>query len=165
MHDAAKHPGLTEAQPNRHAAKRDQSPQEQQDWVHLELHLAFRDERLLIARFVISLLQDLHTSLFPSRSGSVGRDVDAVLVACCVTIGHAENRPMNASKVAHVLGMPRMTAARRLGELTEAGAITRRGRDYFVSEERMKQLSLMELRRIATRLRKAADALDGTQAR
>ncbi|NEV79687.1 hypothetical protein DYI24_21880 [Rhodopseudomonas sp. BR0C11] len=131
----------------------------------MELHLAFRDERLLIARFVISLLQDLHTSLFPSRSGSVGRDVDVVLVACCVTIGHAENRPMNASKVAHVLGMPRMTAARRLGELTEAGAITRRGRDYFVSEERMKQLTLMELRRIATRLRKAADALDRTQAR
>lgn len=122
--------------------------------------LAFRDERLALARFVVALLQELHTSLFPARAGGVGRGADAVLVACCVTIGHAEGRPVNASDVAHMLGMPRMTAARRLAELTEAGAIVRRGRAYFVSEQRMQRVSVLDLRRVARLFAAAAKAID-----
>ena len=44
--------------------------------------------------------------------------------------------PMNATKIAHYVGLPRSTVVRKLKEFVRVGAITRHGNVYLLSEER-----------------------------
>lgn len=122
------------------------------------MHLAYRDERLFVARFVIGLNRELYRSLFPARADFAGR-LDALMVACAVTIGHAEGRPMGATKIAAYLELPRTTVLRRLAELIAAGAIARDGTRYVVSASRMEAVNTETFRRII-RLFKAVRAAD-----
>lgn len=126
------------------------------------MQLAYRDERLFVARFVIDLNRELYRGLVGTGDG-FARRLDMLMVACAVTIGHAEGRPMTATKVAAYLGLPRMTATRRLGELTKAGAIECRARRYYVSPARIRSADRTTHRRVIKLLRglRSASAIDG----
>lgn len=96
--------------------------------------LSYPTERLAIAHFMVAITRDLYRALHPTRAADYARHLDTLLVACAVTIGHIEARPMTVTKVAIFLGLPRSTAARRLAELTAAGAIVRRAAHYYVAD-------------------------------
>jgi biotin operon repressor len=122
--------------------------------------LAFRDERLFISKFMIGMARELHRSLFPTRAGRQAGHLDCILVACCVSVGHAEGRPMSSTKVAHLLGLPRTTVSRRLAELVAVGAVERHGFKYYVSAERQRRVDARQFARIGRILRDLADAID-----
>lgn len=122
------------------------------------MHLAYRDERLFVARFAIDLNRELYRTLFPTRAPGFAGGLDTLMVACCVTIGHAEGRPMSASKIAAFLGLSRMTTTRRLAELEMVGAIERRSRRYYVSEQRNADVNTETHRRVIRVLRLVRDA-------
>jgi hypothetical protein len=59
--------------------------------------------------------------------------LDGVFVLICVAIGHAENRPMNVSKLSHYIGMSRQTVLRRLNELISRSVVERTGMYYYIA--------------------------------
>jgi len=63
-------------------------------------------------------------------------DHSLLLIGSAIMVGHAENRPMNATKIAHYVGLPRSTVIRKLNEFLIAGVIDRHGNVYLLSEER-----------------------------
>ncbi|UFW91001.1 hypothetical protein BjapCC829_21660 [Bradyrhizobium barranii] len=65
-------------------------------------------------------------------------NVMGMFVGFCVFIGHAEGRPMNATKIAHYLDMPRTTVLRKLKELLAAKVIVQRGNFYLIAVGRQK---------------------------
>jgi CRP-like cAMP-binding protein len=91
-----------------------------------------RLERLALARAYISLTRVMVASVF----GKKAADHSLLLIGSAIMVGHAEDRPMNATKIAHYVGLPRSTVIRKLNEFLRSGVITRRGNVYLLSEER-----------------------------
>jgi DNA-binding IclR family transcriptional regulator len=65
-----------------------------------------------------------------------GSTIDGLFVSACVVMGHAENRPMTATKIAHYLRMPRTTVLRKLDELEKLNMIERRGTVFVIPAKR-----------------------------
>jgi hypothetical protein len=99
--------------------------------------IPYRLERNRIAHLVVELSRVLHASIYPELGERLAADVEAVLIAAAVAIGHTERRPMTASKIAHFLGMPRTTVLRKLAELDARGVVCRRGTRYFLTPARL----------------------------
>jgi CRP-like cAMP-binding protein len=95
-----------------------------------------RDERLVICRLLVSMTKELHASVYGDDC-NFGAHLEALFVGLAVLIGHGERKPMNATKVALYLGMPRPTVLRKLEEFIQLGIIVRRGNYYFISPTRM----------------------------
>ena len=91
-----------------------------------------RLERLALARAYIALTRVMVNSVF----GKKPVDHSLLLIGCAIMVGHAEGRPMNATKIAHYIGLPRMTVIRKLNEFLRSGVIARHGNVYLLSEER-----------------------------
>lgn len=105
--------------------------------------LEYLKERLSIARLLIDISKIYHAGLF-GEGANFAASIDAVFVMCCVVIGHAENRPMNATKISHYLNMARTTALRKLDDLEHRGSIVRKGTVYFVSPRQSHDLKHVE---------------------
>jgi hypothetical protein len=107
--------------------------------------LANKRERLAITRLYVELSHELRESVFRGKDGDA--DVGTLLlVGCAVVVGHAEGRPMNASKIAGYVALPRTTVLRKLNRLMELEAVARRGRNYFVAPQRAGTLPLDKAR-------------------
>jgi predicted transcriptional regulator len=91
-----------------------------------------RLERLALAKAYVALTQVMVDSVF----GKKPIDHSLLLIGSAIMVGHAENRPMNATKIAHYVGLPRSTVIRKLNEFLIAGVIDRHGNVYLLSEER-----------------------------
>jgi CRP-like cAMP-binding protein len=91
-----------------------------------------RLERLALAKAYISLNRIMSDSVF----GEEPADQSLLLIGCAIMVGHAENKPMNATKIAHYIAMPRSTVVRKLNEFLRAGVIARHGNLYLLSKER-----------------------------
>jgi predicted transcriptional regulator len=91
-----------------------------------------RLERLALATAYIALTRVMVDSVF----GDKPADHSLLLIGSAVMVGHAENRPMNATKIAQYVGLPRSTVIRKLNEFLRAGVIARHGHVYLLSEER-----------------------------
>jgi predicted transcriptional regulator len=91
-----------------------------------------RLERLALAKAYIALTRVMVDSVF----GNKPADHLLLLIGSAIMVGHAENRPMNATKIAHYVGLPRSTVIRRLNEFLRFGVIVRDGNVYLLSEER-----------------------------
>jgi predicted transcriptional regulator len=68
--------------------------------------------------------------------GQKRADHSLLLIGAAIMVGHAENKPMNATKIAHYVGLPRSTIVRKLKEFLDSGVITREGNAYLLSEAR-----------------------------
>jgi predicted transcriptional regulator len=91
-----------------------------------------RLERLALAKAYIALTRVMVDSVF----GKKPADHSLLLIGSAIMVGHAEKRPMNATKIAHYVGLPRSTVVRKLNEFLRAGVIARHGNLYLLSEER-----------------------------
>jgi len=100
--------------------------------MHGTYPIMHRLERLALARAYIALTRVMVDSVF----GKKPVDHSLLLIGCAIMVGHAENRPMNATKIAHYIGLPRSTVIRKLKEFLRAGVIARHGNVYLLSEKR-----------------------------
>ena len=91
-----------------------------------------RSERLALANAYIGLTRVMVDSVF----GKKPADHSLLLIGSAIMVGHAENKPMNATKIAHYIGLPRSTVIRKLNQFLKAGVIARHGNVYLLSIER-----------------------------
>jgi len=91
-----------------------------------------RSERLALANAYIALTRVMVDSVF----GKKPADHSLLLIGSSIMVGHAENRPMNATKISHYVGLPRSTVIRKLNELSRTGVVVRHGNVYLLSEAR-----------------------------
>jgi len=91
-----------------------------------------RFERLALAKAYIELTRVMVDSVF----GEDPADHSLLLIGSAIMVGHAENKPMNATKISHYVGLPRSTVIRKLNEFTRIGVVVRHGNFYLLSEER-----------------------------
>lgn len=91
-----------------------------------------RSERLALAKAYIELTRVMVESVF----GKKPADHSLLLIGSAIMVGHAENRPMNATKISHYVGLPRSTVIRKLNEFVRTGVVVRHGNVYLLSEER-----------------------------
>ena len=91
-----------------------------------------RLERLALAKAYIALTGVMVDSVF----GNKPANYSLLLIGSAIMVGHAENRPMNATKIANYVGLPRSTVIRKLNEFLRVGAVARQGNVYLLSEER-----------------------------
>jgi len=91
-----------------------------------------RSERLALAKAYIALTSVMVDSVF----GTAPADHSLLLIGSAIMVGHAENRPMNATKISHYVGLPRSTVVRKLNEFARTGVVARHGNVYLLSEER-----------------------------
>mgnify|MGYP005818558761 CR=1 FL=1 len=92
-----------------------------------------RPTGLNISYLLITLVKLMHEHIFPGSQGRLD-DVEAVLVACAVTIGHVENKLMTPHKIALFLGLPRTTVLRKLAILEQYEFVQRRDKNYDLSD-------------------------------
>lgn len=81
--------------------------------------------RLVLCRLGIELIK--RASQGYGGNDQFGANAGDVLILFGVFIGHAENRPMTAAKLAIYVGIPRSTVARRLRHLQAAGLVVIHG--------------------------------------
>ena len=91
-----------------------------------------RSERLALAKAYIALTRVMVDSVF----GKKPADHSLLLVGSAIMVGHAENKPMSATKIAQYIGLPRSTVIRKLDRFVKAGVIARHGNVYLMSKER-----------------------------
>jgi predicted transcriptional regulator len=91
-----------------------------------------RSERFALANAYIALTRVMVDSVF----GKKPADHSLLLIGSAIMVGHAEARPMNATKIAQYIGLPRSTVIRKLNQFLKAGVIARHGNVYLLSKER-----------------------------
>jgi CRP-like cAMP-binding protein len=96
-----------------------------------------RLERLALARAYIALTRVMVDSVF----GEKPADHSLLLIGSAIMVGHAENKPMSATKIAQYIGLPRSTVIRKLNEFQRAGVISRHGNVYLLSKQRAQNQS------------------------
>jgi hypothetical protein len=101
------------------------------------VELSRAKERALIGQLIVDLLRVAHTSRLRSTRGRakpyLAGEIENMLLGWAVLLGHAGGKPKNASEIGRYLGIPRVTAQRRLDDLEESGIIVRRGNRYHMS--------------------------------
>lgn len=104
----------------------------------MELYRA--KERAVIGQLVIDLLRAAHGGrirLVGNRSKSyLAAEIENMLLGWAVLLGHVNGKPKNASEIGRFLGIPRVTAQRKLDELARDGVIARRGSKYLMTESK-----------------------------
>jgi hypothetical protein len=91
--------------------------------MHGTYPLLHRLERLALAKAYLALTRVMADSVFGNKSA----DHSLLLIGAAIMVGHAENRPLNATKIAHYIGQPRSTVIRKLNEFLRLGVIARHG--------------------------------------
>lgn len=86
-------------------------------------------------------------SLAGFQDDRFGRRANDVLIIMAVHIGHHENKPMTAAKIAHYIGMARPTAIRRIELMVCEGVLryTEKRRVYLSEEMEQRAESIMPI--------------------
>jgi biotin operon repressor len=96
-----------------------------------QLHRA--EERALIAQLTIDLIKVLHRGRL--KRGRIAGEVEMLLMAGVVLIGHVKGAPRTASQISRSLGIPRATVQRKLAELQKRGVIaSHKGQYHFLTD-------------------------------
>lgn len=91
-------------------------------------------ERALIAQLIIDLVKAVHHSRIGAKRISAG-ELETLLLAGVVLIGHASGKPKNISEIGRYLGVPRATVQRKLEGLAKRGIVVRRGSKYHMAAD------------------------------
>jgi predicted transcriptional regulator len=91
-----------------------------------------RSERLALASAYIALTRVMADPVF----GKKPADHSLLLIGAAIMVGHAEDKPMNATKIAQYINLPRSTVIRKLNQFLKAGVIARHANVYLLSIER-----------------------------
>lgn len=73
------------------------------------------------ARLLLTLTKEVAAAVL--TEDGFGSHADEVMLCSAVWIGHAEDRPMTAAKIAEYIGMPRATVVRKLEQLKARGIL------------------------------------------
>jgi hypothetical protein len=116
-------------------------------------------QRLVLWRLVIDIMRTVHGAYAPV-SEPFGTRIETFFIAGCVAIGDLDGKPFSVAKIAAYMHVPRTTVIRRLDQLQSWGLIDRRGRHYYLNENKfnspMGMQSYQQVRRI---LREATEKL------
>lgn len=95
-------------------------------------------ERLLLAKLEIDLIKTIHKGRLGKRfHATIAGEVELLLIAAAVLIGHVQETPRNSSEVSRILGIPRVTVQRKLGILVKRGIVYRiASRRYCVTDRK-----------------------------
>ncbi len=93
-------------------------------------------ERALIGQLIIDLLKTANASWVRRRRRAGAKphlvgEIENMLLGWAVLLGHVSGKPRNASEIARYLGIPRVTAQRRLDGLEATGIIERRSNNRY----------------------------------
>lgn len=114
-------------------------------------------QRIETAKAMLDLLRMFSAGLVPpDRFGAQAGDL--VLFAGLL-IGTAEGRPMNASKLAQFVGIPRPSVIRKLGELVSAGKVVRQGGGFILAPSLLDDAAAIEAGKAAAKRITRAAAL------
>jgi Sugar-specific transcriptional regulator TrmB len=103
----------------------------------MSLHRAY--ERAVIARLEIDLIKTVYKGRLGMMHGGMhlSGDVELLLIAAVVVVGHAAMAPKNSAEISRILGIPRVTVDRKLRALTHRGIVERLdGRRYIMTEKK-----------------------------
>jgi response regulator of citrate/malate metabolism len=87
-------------------------------------------ERALIAKVMLDLIFTVHRGRLVSKPKSLTGEPELVLMAAVVLLGHVTGKRRTAAEVGRALGIPRITARRKLAELMRRGIVKREGTLY-----------------------------------
>jgi CRP-like cAMP-binding protein len=94
-------------------------------------------ERLILARLEIDLIKTIHKGTLGKRfHKTIAGEVELLLIAAAVLIGHVQDTPRNSTDIARQLGIPRATVQRKLGALVKRGTIRVQGRRYLMTDRK-----------------------------
>jgi|ERR1700758_2959913 hypothetical protein len=117
-------------------------------------------ERYAVTRLYVELTRILQDSLCEGVCEIANGECSSLaVIACAVAVGHFEGRPMNATKIALYIDMPRTTALRKLTRLVEQGAIARRGNLYYIAPQRASGLKKLTIDQMVRKVTEAYRAL------
>ena len=85
--------------------------------------------RALIVKLFLQIASSIADAYLNDQQ--YGSRADEVILCCCIFLGQAERRPMNASELAAYSGIPRTTVLRKLVSLIALGVISKRSDGRF----------------------------------
>ena len=77
--------------------------------------------RLPVVRLLLKMVRLVSKTYFDNDLAAA--NAEELVLCCAVFVGHAEGRPMSATKLADYAGIPRSTTVRKLRALTERGLV------------------------------------------
>ena len=120
-------------------------------------------QRLVLCRLVVDIMRTVHGAYAPV-SEPFGTRIETFFIAGCVAIGDLDGKPFSVAKIAAYMRVPRTTVIRRLDQLQSWGLIDRRGRHYYLRENKLNSLigiqSYQRVRRILCEATKKLSILD-----
>jgi DNA-binding IclR family transcriptional regulator len=112
---------------------------------------------------MLDMMRTVHGAYAPA-SEPFGTRVETFFIALCVAIGDMEGKPFSVAKIAAYMRVPRTTVIRRLEQLQKWGLVDRRGRRYYLHEDKLNSLigmrSYQQVRRIMSEAAKKLSVLD-----
>jgi predicted Rossmann fold nucleotide-binding protein DprA/Smf involved in DNA uptake len=87
-------------------------------------------QRVQVARSMLDAMRRFSVGLVPPDR--FGADANDLALFAGLLIGTAEGRPMNATKLAHYVGIPRPSVIRKLDALTRRGLVERTGGGFVL---------------------------------
>lgn len=110
-------------------------------------------ERVVVYRMLIETFRAINTERFAV-------DVDYMLIAMTVFIGHVENKPMKSTKIAQYLNLPRSTVIRRLETLVNKGFVAKTSKGYcYVPDPERTEMYVSRAHRAIRLVHQASDEL------
>ena len=120
-------------------------------------------QRLVLCRLMVDIMQTVHGAYAPF-SEPFGTRIETFFIGLCVAIGDMDGKPFSVAKIAAYMHVPRTTVIRRLEQLQSWGLIDRRGRRYYLHENKFNSLigmqSYQRVRRIMCEATKKLSVLD-----
>jgi DNA-binding IclR family transcriptional regulator len=112
---------------------------------------------------MVNIMRTVHGAYAPV-SEPFGTRIETFFIAVCVAIGDMDGKPFSVAKIAAYMRVPRTTVIRRLDQLQSWGLIDRRGRRYYLHENKLNSLmgmqSYQQVRRILCEATKKLSVLD-----
>ena len=120
-------------------------------------------QRLVLCRLMVDMMRTVHGAYAPV-SEPFGTRIETFFIGLCVAIGDMDGKPFSVAKIAAYMHVPRTTVIRRLEQLQSWGLIDRRGRRYYLHENKFNSLigmqSYQRVRRILGEATKKLSVLD-----
>jgi len=100
-------------------------------------------QRLIFCRLLIGIMRSVHEAYVPTNE-RFGTRLETMFVGLCIYIGDIEGKPFSVSKIAAYMCVPRTTVVRRITQLQRWNLVSRRGRRYYVREEKLNSILGMQ---------------------
>lgn len=117
-------------------------------------------QRIVVAKTMLDIARLFSSSYFQDER--FGSRADDLLLYAALFIGHAESKPMNASKLAEYAGLARPTVIRKLNAMEKRGSVKRIGDGFGLALSLVNSAAALRASEAARkRILSCAAAIDG----